>query len=95
MKKLVVLAIILVLSSCSFGKPVDTKDGFPDKFTWVEFWNGGTLLARYEYATIVPGEVRYTGRHNVVYTAFVYTITAGGKVENIVDSKALTMRYVE
>jgi hypothetical protein len=102
MKKilLIILFVYLIISftNCSWKTQVPQDIGIPRYVKWIEFYNGGLMIARYENPII---ETKIDTRNPALGASisfYRYEITFeknGGKfTEIIVDSEALSMKYM-
>ena len=98
---LIALSVMLTVSVFAFTEGKTLKDvGIPYHVSYIEFWNGGTLIASYKNATveiIVQSDktlLSWTDNDNQIQF-YIYKITCNGVVEKIIDSEALAIKYRE
>ena len=105
MKKIIlslVLLFSLTVGAFAYTEGKTLKDvGIPYHVSHIEFWNGGSKIAEYDDATveiIVQTNESYFSftkdGNNIQF--YIYKITdKWGKVEKIIDSEALAIKYRE
>ena len=105
MKKIIlslILLISLTVSAFAYTEGKKLKDvGIPYKVSHIEFWNGGSKIAEYDNATVEiivqtnESYFSFTSDGNKVQF-YIYKITDKyGKVEKIIDSEALAIKFTE
>ena len=105
MKKLflmITLSLMLVVSAFAFTEGKKLKDvGIPYYVSHIEFWNGGTCIGNYDNVhveIIVETNNSYFtlsgDKNNIQFYTYKITLP-NGKVEKIIDSKALAIKFVE
>ena len=105
MKKIIlslVLLFSLTVGAFAYTEGKTLKDvGIPYRVSHIEFWNGGSKIAEYDDATveiIVQTNESYFSftkdGNNIQF--YIYKITdKWGKVEKIIDSEALAIKFKE
>ena len=105
MKKIIlslVLLFSLTVGAFAYTEGKTLRDvGIPYKVSHIEFWNGGSKIAEYDDATveiIVQTNESYFSftkdGNNIQF--YIYKITdKWGKVEKIIDSEALAIKFKE
>ena len=105
MKKIIlslVLLFSLTVGAFAYTEGKTLRDvGIPYSVSHIEFWNGGSKMAEYDNATveiIIQTNESYFSftkdGNNIQF--YIYKITdKWGKVEKIIDSEALAIKFKE
>ncbi len=104
MKKLFVtlfLTLTLVTSMFAWNEGKTIQDvGIPYRVSHIEFWNGGSCIAKADNATVEiiveknKTLISWTNDTNEIQF-YTYKVTSGGKTVYIVDSEALAIIFTK
>lgn len=93
MKKIIVLAVCLVLlCGCTTNRKF-SGTGIPEQVKTIEFYNGGTCIGKYEDAKIELRSVFSTGVTGHDISFYLYVVYTKDTTEYIIDSEALAIKY--
>jgi len=96
-RTLVILAVSMIavtVIGCAPKTKVSTSI-MPEFYEYIEFWNGGAMIRRYENARMeVEIATNYKAWGDDI-SFFKYIITVDGVTETIIDSEALSYVYRE
>lgn len=94
MKKIIVLAVCLtLLCGCYTSNRKFSGSGIPEQVKTIEFYNGGTCIAKYENAKIELRSVFSTGITGQDISFYMYVVYTKDSTEYIIDSEALAIKY--
>lgn len=97
MKKLCIVFLMIlslsVFTSCNM-KSTDTSNTIPSHVEWIEFWNGGGMIARYENAEIDIKIVSAKKLYGKDISYYYYEVTSAGRTERIIDSESLAIKFL-
>lgn len=99
MKKLflVLIAFSFLFVGCNFKTKVTKEQMDGGRYEYIEFWNGGGMMRRYENATLeiqIATSTKAVGKDVYFYKYYVRgTIDGVQTSEVIIDSEALSYLY--